>query len=115
MRIKGYRPLGLPAVLAGISIFLNLAFWVLVLATFPKHDPSAILHYTAGVGVDFVGSGWQIFVLPIIGLIMLVLNAVLARLVQSASNVAYWVFWASLPLIEALLIGTYIILLRLNS
>ena len=114
MKTKGYS-LGAESFVFIGSVVLNAILWALVLMTFPKHDPSAILHYTVGVGVDFVGSGWQIFVLPSIGLAMLILNALLARLVRLASEVAYWIFWASLPLMEVLLIGTYIILLRLNS
>ncbi|HSX25056.1 MAG TPA: hypothetical protein VLG69_03770 [Candidatus Andersenbacteria bacterium] len=108
MQTKGYK-------LIALSVLANIILWILVFLTFPKHDPSAILHYTAGVGVDFVGSGWQIFILPSIGLAILILNALLAQLVKSASIAAYWIFWASLPIIEVLLIGTYIILLRLNS
>ncbi len=112
--MKAYR-LSAQAIVGIASLIANAILWVVVLVTFPKHDPSAILHYTAGVGVDFVGNWWQIFVLPSMGLAMLILNIVLARLVRSASDVAYWIFWASLPIIEILLIGTYIILLRLNS
>lgn len=114
MKIRGYSITSEWLVLAG-SIVLNSILWILVLTTFPKSDPSAILHYTAGVGIDFVGSPWQIFVLPSMGLIMLILNAFLARIVRSVNEVAFWIFWVSIPVLEAMLIGVYIMLLRLNS
>ena len=114
MKIKGYNLRGVSVVLAS-SILLNLVLWILVLTTFPKGDPSAILHYTAGVGIDFVGSPWQIFVLPSIGLAMLIINVLLGLFVRAVSEVAFWIFWTSMPILEAMLIGTYIILLRFNS
>lgn len=86
-----------------------------MLTTFPKNDPSAILHYTAGVGIDFVGNPWQIFVLPSMGLVMLLLNALLGRFVRGVNEVAFWIFWTSMPILEGMLIGVYIMLLRLNS
>jgi hypothetical protein len=114
MKIKGYS-ITVEFVIGLVSVVLNAFLWLFVLITFPKHDPSAILHYTAGVGIDFVGSPLQIFVLPGIGLAVLLINAVLARFVRSVSHVAFWIFWASLPILECMLIGTYAILLRLNS
>lgn len=99
---------------------LNLLLWIIVLATFPKDSPSAILHYTAGIGVDFIGEGWQIITLPAIGILLLVVNTVLARLVEGASQseaskLAFWVLWGSVPLFECILLVTYVILLTLNT
>ncbi|MEO6077929.1 MAG: hypothetical protein ABIP54_04035 [Candidatus Andersenbacteria bacterium] len=114
MKIKGYS-ITVEFIIGLLSVVLNAFLWILVLATFPKHDPSAILHYTAGVGIDFVGSPLQIFVLPGIGLAVLLINGLLARFVKSVSSIAFWIFWASLPILELMLLGVYIILLRLNS
>lgn len=108
MKKRGFK------ILAG-SIVLNVVLWILVLTTFPKNDPLAILHYTAGVGVDFVGNGQQVLVLPGIGLALLCLNVILAYTVRQASVIAAWIFLASVPIIEVMLIVTYIMLLRLNS
>lgn len=114
MKIKGYNLTSEQLVLVG-SALLNALLWILVLTTFPKNDPSAILHYTAGVGIDFVGSPWQIFVLPSISTAILVMNALLAFFVRKANEVAFWVFLISIPILACMVIGTYVILLRLNS
>lgn len=114
MKIKAYKITAEMMVIV-CSVLLNAILWILVLTTFPKHDPSAILHYTAGVGIDFVGSPWQIFVLPSIGLAILTMNAVLGSFVRKVNEVAFWMFWVSIPILEGMLIGTYIVLLRLNS
>lgn len=114
MNNKDYRPKGLPAVLAGISVALNIVTWGIVLATFPKNSPTAILHYTAGIGVDFIGSGLQIITLPAIGTLIIVVNTLLAKFIASINTAAFWVLWGSVPLIQCILLATYGILLTLN-
>lgn len=115
MRLKGFRLKGLPAIIIGASIALNVLLWIFVLVTFPKDSPSAILHYTAGVGIDFIGEGWQIIMLPSMGILLIIVNVLLARFVERASKIAFWICITSLPFLQALLLGTYGILLQLNS
>ncbi|OGY31015.1 MAG: hypothetical protein A3C02_02190 [Candidatus Andersenbacteria bacterium RIFCSPHIGHO2_02_FULL_45_11] len=97
------------------SVACNLVLWIIVLATFPKDSPTAILHYTAGIGVDFIGDGWQIVTLPGIGTLLLVVNIVLARFVEKTSPLAFWILWGSVPVLECVLLATYGILLTLNT
>lgn len=97
------------------SVILNLLLWIFVLITFPKDSPTAILHYTAGVGVDFIGEGWQIITLPSIGTLLLVVNTILARLVEKTGRAAFWVLWGTTPFIQCMLLATYAILLTLNT
>jgi len=99
---------------AGSSFILNLLLWLIVLITFPKSSPNAVLHYTAGVGIDFIGQGWQIITLPSIGLLLIIVNIVLARYIQRASEVAFWILWMSMPFLQILLLTTYGILLNFN-
>lgn len=115
MNLKGYKPGGLPAAVAGSSLVLNLLLWVIVLITFPKSSPNAILHYTAGVGIDFIGSGWQIITLPGIGAILMCVNIVLALYIKNTSIIAFWILWMSMPILQLLLLATYFILLGFNS
>ncbi len=115
MSSKVFRPAGLPAVVAGSSVALNLLLWIIVLATFPKDSPTAILHYTAGIGVDFIGEGWQIITLPGIGTLLLIVNTVLARFIEKTSTLAFWILWGSVPVLECVLLATYGILLTLNT
>ena len=97
------------------SLALNSLLWVAVLVLFPKSSPTTILHYTAGVGIDFVGEGWQIVTLPAMGTLLIIVNVVLARLVLSASSYAFWVLWLAMPMLQVLLIVTYGILFGLNT
>ncbi len=115
MNSKVFRPAGLPAVVAGVSVACNALLWIIVLATFPKDSPTAILHYTAGIGVDFIGEGWQIITLPGIGTLLLIVNTILARSIEKTSLLAFWILWGSIPVLECVLLATYGILLTLNT
>lgn len=115
MNSRAFRPTGLPAVVAGSSVALNVLLWIIVLATFPKDSPTAILHYTAGIGVDFIGDGWQIVTLPGIGTLLLIVNTILARSIEKTDKLAFWILWGSVPVLECVLLATYGILLTLNT
>lgn len=112
MNLKGYKP---ETIVGVLSIALNIVLWIVVLVTFPKDSPSAILHYTAGVGIDFIGEGWQIITLPSIGILLIVVNILLARLVERVSKIGFWICISSMPILQVFLLATYGILLQLNS
>ena len=97
------------------SLGLNLLLWVMALALFPKDSSTAVLHYTAGVGIDFIGDGWQIITLPAIGILLFGVNVLLARAVQRASDIAFWILWCTMPLLQILLLLTYALLFELNT
>ena len=64
--------------LLGLNLASNLANW-LIIAIFINHlDGDIILHYNVYFGVDELGNWKQAFLLPIIGIILFALNAVLA-------------------------------------
>ncbi|MEK7556795.1 MAG: hypothetical protein AAB538_02345 [Patescibacteria group bacterium] len=96
------------------SATLNALLWAAALWLFPKGDPATILHYSPIVGVDFIGSGRQIYILPLSGLLVLGGNATLALLVRKASARASAILWIALLIIQIILILSFIILWRLN-
>lgn len=112
MNSRAYNPANAMLAMSG---GMNLLLWIIVLATFPKNSPTAILHYTAGVGIDFIGEGWQIITLPGIGALLLLVNTVLARFIEKINQPAFWVLWGSMPLLQFILLATYGILLALNT
>lgn len=105
------RPL--PLVL-GVSLLLNLATWLLAIFVFPQAGPATVLHYTAPLGVDFIGESRQIYVLPLIGLVMLAGNAALGALIHRPAVRAAWVLWATLPPIQIILLVATTLLWQFN-
>ncbi len=64
-----------------ISILLNGAAWLMLALQLPREDEQIFLHYTVIFGVDYLGPWWQAFVLPAIGLSILLINAALGWLI----------------------------------
>jgi len=64
---------------SAVLVLLNLCLWFS--AIFIKNHVSQdliVLHYNVNFGVDLIGNVNQIFVVPILGLIIIVLNSLLA-------------------------------------
>ncbi len=64
--------------LLATSILFNLANWIFLALFIKPVDKTIILHYNVYFGVDSVGYWGQAYYLPAIGLILLVINLILA-------------------------------------
>jgi len=99
----------------GVSAGMNVLLWGLVSFVFPKDQPAAILHYSVDMGIDFVGQGSQIIMLPLMGTLLLVVNIVLGLAVWQADKRAAWVLWSVLPFWQVILLGVFYLLWRVNG
>lgn len=96
------------------AILIDAISWLVAIYFFPTQRSAAILHYNTSVGIDFIGVGSQITVIPIIGAALILANILLAFLLKRVSQQAAAMFWASLPLIQIILLGSLLLILRLN-
>lgn len=98
----------------GSAALLNGILWVLTLSVFPYDSSATVLHYSQGIGIDMVGQGLNILVLPAGGLGLTLINAWLAWSVRHISKRAWWLLNLSIPLIQAILISAFVLLWRVN-
>lgn len=103
-----------PWLLAAVLAIINIVFWIVVFTTFPRDMPAAVLHYSVGVGVDFVGESNQIMVLPLTGSVLLVLTVLLAYTLWRVSVAAVWILLGGNVMVQLLLIVAYAYILALN-
>jgi hypothetical protein len=103
------------ALMCMISILLNAVLWLLVWQSSAWFSEAIILHYNIDVGVDLIGEGQQITMLPIAGTILLVVNGLLGNLLKHVDIRTAWTLWATTPLVHIVLIGTVILLWRINT
>ena len=59
------------------ALILNAANWGAIAFFIRPVDFPIILHYNVYFGVDLIGDWWQVYLLPLIGLLILLFNAVL--------------------------------------
>lgn len=57
-----------------LAVIGNATSWLLLWWLVPQQAPSTILHYNVFFGPDAFGSWYQLFVLPAIGLAVMLLN-----------------------------------------
>ncbi|HOW60440.1 MAG TPA: hypothetical protein P5548_02140 [Candidatus Moranbacteria bacterium] len=62
------------------SLVVNLANWGLIIFFIRPVDFLLILHYNVYFGVDIIGPWWQLYFLPLIGIIILSINTILSYL-----------------------------------
>lgn len=101
-------------ILLAVAGGLNGALWLLGWFAFPIASPVAVLHYSPGVGIDFIGEGRQIMVLPLLGLGILIGNFLLAALVWRSSRRASFVLGGMVPAVQVVLLAAVWLLRRFN-
>jgi len=62
------------------ALILNGINWGLIAFFIRPVDFPIVLHYNVYFGVDVIGAWWQLYFLPAIGLIILIINTVLGYL-----------------------------------
>ena len=60
------------------GLLLNLSTWIWLLWQIKPEEEMVFLHYNILFGVDYVGSWWKVLFLPIAGIFIYLLNAILA-------------------------------------
>lgn len=64
--------------LLALNVIANIVNWAAIVIFINRLDGDIILHYNVYFGVDSMGDWRRIFILPVIGIILFVFNAVLA-------------------------------------
>ncbi|MBU0612782.1 hypothetical protein KKB10_02075 [Patescibacteria group bacterium] len=81
-----------------ISLLLNLGMWV-ILYIFIKPSPEPIyLHYNIYFGIDLIGEWYKIYLIPLTGLIVILVNYLAGVIMYSSKRVlSYLVVIFAIP------------------
>jgi len=86
------------------SLLINLIIWVVLFVRIKPTQFPIVLHYNIYFGTDLLGHWQQVFALPLIGLIIISINAFLAWLLPQ-KKLKYFLNSASFVCQSFLLIG----------
>jgi len=64
--------------LASGSLIINITEWIILKIFVRPVDFPIIMHYNVYFGVDLLGNWKQVFVLPLVGVILFIINFILA-------------------------------------
>ena len=95
-----------------IALLFNVAMWVMIYLKVAPTDQTVVLHYNILSGIDLLGQWYQIYTLPLIGIVLLVFNYVVAyRIYSRQVTFSYFLTIASSLEQIILLISTFFVIL----
>jgi len=103
-----------------IAIAINIAIWLLLIL---KFRPIALanpekttlpLHYNIYWGIDLFGQWYQSFLLPTLGLVIIIINFILAIYYYSKKILASYFFVIAAALVQAFLLISTILIILIN-
>lgn len=61
-------------IMLSLSLLINILSWLWLVFQIKPQQEEIFLHYNILFGVDYIGSWWKVFYLPIFGLLILLTN-----------------------------------------
>ncbi len=101
--------------LLGLSFIFNLICWTILLwFVEPKTEPIT-LHYNVSLGIDLTGPWQRIFIIPLLGLLVIFVNTILANLLYKRYRLLSWLLSVTSFLAQVVIIITAILLIIENA
>lgn len=89
-------------VLLGLALLINLALFAYLSAHFPAMDYQLPLHFNNQGLADRIGTKIELFALPVIGLIILVTNALVGLILYRRERAGSYLLWGAATAAQAL-------------
>jgi hypothetical protein len=98
-----------------LSALLNIFIWIFLLQNQKENAHPVILHYNLFFGVDYLGDYKNIYLIPLSGLIIIIVNSILGHLLYLKEKLASYFLVFIIFIIQVfLLIDSYLII-KINS
>ncbi len=93
------------------SLFLNIIIWIFLVSQVKSFSELIPLHYNIYFGIDLLGPWYQVFILPLLGLAILIVNNLLAKIFLAEKRIlSYFLVVASSLIQFLLLIASFMII-----
>lgn len=98
-----------------LSILLNIFNWIFLIQNQKENTHPIILHYDLFFGVDCLGNYEKIYLIPLVGLFIIIVNSVLGHFLYLREKLAVYFLIFIIFIIQIfLLINSYLII-KINS
>ena len=101
-------------ILLSLGLSFNIASWVWLFLNIHSHLGQVFLHYNILFGVDLVGPWYMVFALPLAGLLIIFLNAILGWFLYRQDPFAAYILNAIAIFVNVLLLISAALLVFLN-
>jgi len=101
--------------LIGSSLVLNIGLFLFFYFFIKQNNIPIVLHYNVNWGVDYLGEVKSVFTLPIVGMIIFLLNGVLALKLWGENRTLSYFLTATTFLVQFFLVVSGIALYLINK
>lgn len=98
-----------------IAVVANIILWVLVAGKFGYSHERVPLHFNIAYGIDYVGGAKNAFEIPGVGLVVLLTNIFLARLIYGAEKIYSYFLVIAAAVVQIILLLSLVALVILNA
>ena len=93
-----------------IALLLNILLWLWLLIFIRPTGEGQILHYNIYFGIDQIGLGIKLYLMPLFGLIVIAVNLLFTMARMAARRLSMYAAWLSL-IVQLLLIISLLFLI----
>jgi hypothetical protein len=98
-----------------LSVLSNIFIWIFLIQNQKGNSHPIILHYNLFFGVDYLGDYEKIYLIPLSGLIIIIVNSILGHLLYLKEKLASYFLVFIIFIVQIfLLIDSYLII-KINS
>ncbi|MEA2064747.1 MAG: hypothetical protein U9O66_00425 [Patescibacteria group bacterium] len=97
------------------SLLLNIFIWIGYFLNIKNGESLIYLHYNIYFGVDFIGAWYKIFIIPIFGLIILLINYFISIRIYLNNKFASYILAGSALFAQFILLFASIAIIWINS
>ena len=98
-----------------ISLVLNILLWVAVWYFVKPQIEPYLLHYNIFLGIDLIGEWWRMYLLPGIGLGIIIVNFILSWILLVREKILSYFLMVATSIAQVFLIFGLIFILLLNN
>ncbi|OHA45907.1 MAG: hypothetical protein A3A80_04515 [Candidatus Terrybacteria bacterium RIFCSPLOWO2_01_FULL_44_24] len=111
-KLKSKNTLFFTSVLS--SALINLTLWIIVWRGFPPSEIPYVIHYSILSGSDIFGTQQNLYIVPFLGLVLLVLNTAIAIFIKNREGLLFYIFYVFPIILQIFLFIALMALLRFN-
>jgi len=70
-----------------VMVLINISNWILLYVKFKPQSNPIYLHYNIYFGIDLIGPWYQIYIIPVIGLVIIIVNSLFSILLYKKEKI----------------------------
>jgi hypothetical protein len=98
-----------------LDIILNISNWLYLFSKRTEGGFPIILHYNLFFGVDLVGDYNRLFLIPLIGLVIFILNSLFGNFFYKIERLASYLLTLNVLIIQIFLLLSSFLIIKVNS